>query len=51
MVEPDNLLLQELRAIRTEMGKLANGMQTMSAEMTTVRQQLAGHLKRLELAS
>ena len=51
MVEPDNLVLQQLRAIRTEMGKLANGMRTMSAEMTAIRQQLVGHLKRLELAS
>jgi hypothetical protein len=25
MVEPDNLVLEQLRAIRTEMGKMANG--------------------------
>jgi regulator of replication initiation timing len=45
MVELDNLVLEQLRAIRTEMGKLVNGMQTMRAEMTTLREHLADHLK------
>jgi len=51
MVEPDNLVLEQLRAIRAEMGKMANGMQTMSAEMTGMRQRLADHIKRLKLAN
>jgi len=42
MDEPDNLVLEQLRAIRAEMGKMANGMQTMSAEMTAVRQHPGG---------
>ena len=48
MVEPDNLVLEQLRAIRGDMGKLAGEMQTMRAEMTVVREHLADHLKRLE---
>ena len=42
MVEPDNLVLEHLRAIRTEMGKMADYMQTLSVEMTALRQHLAG---------
>ncbi len=42
MAEPDNLVLEHLRAIRTEMGKMANWMHTMATEMTAVRQHLAG---------
>ena len=48
MVEPDNLVLEQLRVIRGEIGKLVNEMQTMRVEMTAMRQHLAGHLKRLE---
>ena len=48
MVEPDNIVLEHLCAIRGDMGKLAGEMQTMRAEMTVVRAHLAGHLKRLE---
>jgi hypothetical protein len=48
MVEPDNIVLEHLRAIRGDMGKLVGEMQTMRAEMTAVRQHLADHLKRLE---
>ena len=39
MAEPDNLVL---RAIRGEMGKMADYMQTLSVEMTAIRQHLAG---------
>ena len=42
MVEPDNLVLEQLRAIRGELGRVANEMQTMRVEMTAVRQHMAG---------
>jgi hypothetical protein len=42
MVEPDNLVLEQLRAMRAEMAKMADWMHTMSVEMTAVRQHLAG---------
>jgi hypothetical protein len=42
MVEPDNLVLEYLRSIRTEIGKMADWMQTLSVEMTAIRQHLAG---------
>jgi hypothetical protein len=48
MVEPDNIVLEHLRAIRGDMGKLVGEMQTMRAEMTAVRKHLADHLKGLE---
>jgi hypothetical protein len=37
MVEPDNLVL---RAIRGDMGKLVNEMQTMRVEVTAMRQHM-----------
>jgi hypothetical protein len=42
MVEPDNLVLEQLRAIRGELGKVADEMQTMRVEMTAVRQHMVG---------
>jgi hypothetical protein len=42
MVDPDNLMLEHLRAIRTDTGKMADWMQTLSVEMTAIRQHLAG---------
>ena len=42
MVEPDNLVREQLRAIRGELGRVANKMQTMRVEMTAVRQHMAG---------
>ena len=42
MVEPDNLMLEQLRAIRGDMARMADRMETMSAEMTAIRQHLAG---------
>jgi hypothetical protein len=42
MVEPDNLMLEQLRAISGELGKVANEMQTMRVEMTAMRQHTAG---------
>lgn len=42
MVEPDSLVPEQLRAIRGDIGKLVNEMQTMRVEMTAVRQHMAG---------
>lgn len=42
MVEPENLVLEHLRGNRTEMAKMADWMQTLSVEMTAIRQHLAG---------
>ena len=50
MVEPDNPVLEQLRVIRGDVGKVLNEMQTMRAEMTSMRQHMAGMMKRLELA-
>ena len=44
MVEPDNLILEQLRVVRGEIGKLFNEMQTMRVEMTAMRQHMAGML-------
>ena len=42
MTDPENLVLEHLRAIRADMGKMADWMQTLSVEMTAIRQHLAG---------
>jgi hypothetical protein len=42
MADPENLVLEHLRAIRAEMGKMADWMQTLSVEMTAIRQHLSG---------
>jgi len=42
MAEPDNLVLEHLRAIRGDMSKMADWMHTLSAEMTAIRQHLSG---------
>lgn len=42
MMEPDNIILEHLRAIRGDIAKMADGMQTMSVEMTAIRQHLSG---------
>ncbi|MGD9923616.1 MAG: hypothetical protein AB7V13_19580 [Pseudorhodoplanes sp.] len=42
MTEPDNIVLEHLRAIRGGIARMADGMQTMSAEMTAMRQHLSG---------
>jgi hypothetical protein len=42
MVEPDNLVLEHLCGIRSEMAKMGEWMHTMSVEMTAIRQHLAG---------
>ena len=40
MIEPDGLVLEQLRAIRGEMAKLVSEMQTMRVEMAAMRQPL-----------
>ena len=42
MVEPDNLVLEQLRALRGENAKIMDWMQTISAEVTAIRQHLGG---------
>ena len=42
MVESDNLVLEHLRAIRGEMAKMGDWMHTATAELTAIRQHLAG---------
>jgi hypothetical protein len=42
MADPENLVLEHLRAIRTDMSKMADWMQTLSVEMTAIRQHLSG---------
>ncbi|MBA2402190.1 MAG: hypothetical protein H0V72_26545 [Bradyrhizobium sp.] len=44
MVEPDSLVLEQLRVIRGDLGKLFSEMQTMRVEMTAMRQHMAGML-------
>jgi len=44
MVEPDSLVLEQLRIIRGEMGKLVNEVQTIRVEMTAMRQHISGML-------
>lgn len=41
-VEPDNLVLEHLRALRGENAKIMDWMQTISAEVTAIRQHPAG---------
>jgi len=38
--EPDSLVLEQLRVIRGDLGKLFNEMQTMRVEMTAMRQHM-----------
>ena len=42
MVEPTELMLEHLRAIRGDMGAMRDDMRAMRAEMTAMRQHLAG---------
>jgi hypothetical protein len=44
MAEPADLMLEHLRAIRGEMAKMGEWMQTLSAEVTAIRQHLAGFM-------
>ncbi len=42
MPERDDLMLEHLKAIRADMSKMADRMDTMSVEMTEIRQHLSG---------
>ena len=42
MVEPESLVLEQLRAIRGDIGKLVSEVQTMRVEMTAMRQHMSG---------
>ena len=48
MVEPDNLVLEYLRAIRGDMTKMATEMHMMRVEMTAVRHVMTGHSIQLD---
>ena len=48
MVEPDNLVLEYLRAIRSDMAKMANEMHSMRIEMTAMRHVMTGHSIQLD---
>ena len=49
MVEPDSLVLEHLRAIRGEIGKIVDEMMTMRSEMTAIRQHMSGMMTIQEL--
>ena len=49
MVEPDNLVLEQLRALRADNSKIMDWMQTISAEVTAIRQHLSGVVSIQEL--
>jgi hypothetical protein len=38
----ENLILEQHRAMRADMAKMADGIQTLGVEMTAMRQHLAG---------
>ncbi len=38
----ENLLLEHLRAIRTDVGRMSDDMRVLRAEMTAVRQHVSG---------
>ncbi len=40
MVEPDNLVLEYLRTMRSDIARLADEMHTMRVEMTSMRHQM-----------
>jgi butyrate kinase len=42
MEDTTNLVLEHLRAIRSDIARLANRMDTMGAELTAIRQHLGG---------
>jgi hypothetical protein len=42
MVEPAELMLEHLRAIRSDLAGMNDGMRAMRAEMTAMRQHFAG---------
>ena len=49
MAEPENLVLEHLRAIRTEMARMADDIRGLRTEMTSMRQHMAGMVTLQEL--
>ena len=47
MAEPDNLVLEHLRAIRGDMTKMSDRMDTLATEMTAMRHHLFGAITTL----
>ena len=47
MAEPDNLVLEHLRAIRGDMAKMSDRMDTLATEMTAMRHHLFGAITTL----
>ncbi|MDJ0920766.1 MAG: hypothetical protein QNI84_06530 [Henriciella sp.] len=41
-METDSIILEHLRAIRSDMGRMADRMDTVAAEMRATRQHVAG---------
>ena len=48
MVEPDNLVLEYLRAMRTDLAKIGTEMHMMRVEMTAMRHAITGHWIQLD---
>ena len=48
MVEPDNLVLEYLRAMRSDIAKIATEMHMMRIEMTAMRHVMTGHSIQLD---
>ena len=48
MVEPDNLVLEYLRAMRTDLAKIGTEMHMMRVEMTAMRHAITGHSIQLD---
>jgi hypothetical protein len=48
MVEPDNLVLEYLRAMRSDIAKIATEMHMMRIEMTAMRHVMTRHSIRLD---
>ena len=42
MGEPDNLILEHLRAIRAEVARMVDEVRGLGTEMTSMRQRMAG---------
>lgn len=42
MTEPENLVLEHLRALRAEVGRVAKDIRGLRTEMTSMRQHMAG---------
>lgn len=48
MGQPENLLLEDVRAVRGDIARIANRMRIMSSEITIIRQHLSSVVIRQE---